>query len=199
MDDPVEEPFAEDHWQADLAFVIKEHDLDQFAGIDSDVLAEHLATVAGSLVRLIKTRDRGMPEALNAVERAELAALRKTNRLMEVTSALAERTVADLEVLLKDARAERDRAVRASAEVFVLEFEVEHEGVRLIEVCASEQAAVFAAQRYFEDNNYSSRYDLGEWVDGVAYFLYKEDRAHRKAGDRSDHCFGIVKRAVLVK
>jgi DNA-binding LytR/AlgR family response regulator len=113
-----DDPFAEERWRAGLAAVIEEHELDQLSGVDAADLADFMADLAGMMVVLVKTRDRGMPDALGAVERAELAALRKTLKLMEVVMAktedalaLRERDVVDLEILLKDARAQRDRAL----------------------------------------------------------------------------------------
>jgi len=105
MDD---NPFAEERWQADLAHTISEHELDQLAGVDADELAEFMALVAGSMVRLIVRRDRGMPEALHAEERAELAALRKANKLQATVIAQRERDISDLNIRLADLQRLRD-------------------------------------------------------------------------------------------
>ena len=106
MDD---NPFAEERWQVDLAQVLEEHELDQLSGVNSNMLAELLALVAGGVVKLVNVRDRGMPEALSAVERAELAALRKVVSLQSVTIAVEQRKVEDLTTLLADARRQLDR------------------------------------------------------------------------------------------
>lgn len=100
MDD---HPFDEMQWRGDLATLLERHELDQLSGVDADMLADLLADMAARVTDMVKLRDRGMPEAFSAVERAELAALRKENKLLE-------EIVRDLETRLALAEKQRDLA-----------------------------------------------------------------------------------------
>jgi hypothetical protein len=67
----------------------------------------------------MRKRDENAPAALSVSERAELAALRRVNRLQEVMIAQKNEALANLKILLKDAYVQRDRVLgelRSSAE-----------------------------------------------------------------------------------
>lgn len=95
--------FGAETWRGELADLIQEHELDQLAGLDANMLSDALSEMAEALVALVRDRDRGMPAALNAVERAELAALRRSMKLQE-------EIVRDLETRLALAEKQRDLA-----------------------------------------------------------------------------------------
>jgi hypothetical protein len=99
----IEELFGADDWRGELADLLQAHELDQLSGVDANLLADALSEMAEALVRLVKDRDRGMPAALSAVERAELAALRRSFRVQE-------EIVRDLETRLALAEKQRDLA-----------------------------------------------------------------------------------------
>lgn len=107
--------FSAETWRGELADLIQEHDLENLSGVDANMLSDLLSDIAEAVVDLIKNRDRGMPKALHAVERAELAALRRSVRLSEEVNAnllarldTEQAKVEDLEVMLKDAKKQRD-------------------------------------------------------------------------------------------
>ena len=77
------ELFGAETWRGELADLIQEHELDQLSGVDANMLSDLLSDIAEGVVDLIKNRDRGMSAALSAVERAELAALRRSVKLQE--------------------------------------------------------------------------------------------------------------------
>jgi hypothetical protein len=78
-----EKLFGAETWRGELADLLQEHELDQLSGVDANMLSDALSEMAEALVALIQDRDRGMPAALSAVERAELAALRRSVKLQE--------------------------------------------------------------------------------------------------------------------
>lgn len=109
-----DDPFAEDRWELDLADTLTEHGVDSYAGVGADVLAQHLALVTGSLVRLLKIRDReSAPKPpLGLEERVELETLRLRVKELEADLKIRRQNVDDLVIQLEDAKKQRDRALR---------------------------------------------------------------------------------------
>ena len=108
--------FDKDAWRGELADLIQAHELDQLSGVDANMLSDLLSDVAELWVAMVKDRDRGMPSALGAAERAELAALRRAASLQEeivnnlhTRLAREQHKVVDLEIRLE----QKDRALRS--------------------------------------------------------------------------------------
>lgn len=81
----------------------------ELSQIDGDLLVPHLATVARSLMSLLEARDESRPVTLTKSERKELEDLRTKVGEQTDDLAKAERSIADLTVLLKDANNMKDK------------------------------------------------------------------------------------------